>query len=321
MTATFDWDAIDTRPLMEKIERDRLGRPLIIPPDGGKRVAYTRCTTFAGVIEDQYNLTRWKQRMTAIGVAARPDLILAINAHRDDKKALDGYVQDAMAEAKSDAAASIGTSLHKLTEYIDKGQPLPPVPAEYVGDLVAYREQIARLEILGIERFTVLDDLKIGGTHDRTVGFEGGRYIFDLKTGDVEWGDLKIAIQLAIYSRSQLYDINTGARAPLDVDQDRAIVMHMPAGQGVATLHWVDIAAGWDAVQTVLDVKRQRARKRIFQAWPAATPDLPTIIAAVPDPATLRALWARHAAAWTPELTALASARIAQLTAGDAANV
>ena len=309
----FDWGSVDTTPLLEKVPRDRWGRPLITPPGGGKPVGYTRCTTFAGVLEDQYNLTAWKQRMTAIGVASRPDLILSVNAHRDDKDALNGYVRDAMDAAKAGAAASIGTSLHKLTEYIDRGQPLPPVPDEYAADLLAYREAMTRLDILGIERFTVLDDLRIGGTHDRTVGYDGGRYIFDLKTGSIDWGALKIAIQLAIYAHSDLYDINTGERAPLDVDQDRAIVGHLPAGQGRMTLHWVDISAGWEAVQTVLDVKRWRARKNLFQQWPPAAPDLPALIAGAPDRATLQALWARNADIWTDDLTALAADRIAAL--------
>jgi hypothetical protein len=316
MTAAAFWDALDTTPLLEKVKRDRWGRPLIIPPDGGKPKGYTRCTTFAGVLEDQYNLTKWKQRQTAVGVAGRPDLILSVNAHRDDKEALDGLVEDAMTAAKAHAAADIGTAIHKLSEFVDRGEPLPPIPAEYVADLLAYREAMSRFEILGIERFTVLDELKIGGTHDRTVGYEGGRYVFDLKTGDIKWGALKIAIQLAVYAHSKLYDINTGERAPLDVDQDRAIVGHLPAGTGQMTLHWVDISAGWEAVQTVLDTKRWRARKDLFEAWPAAEPNLAALITGAPDRATLDALWARHAARWTDDLTALAAGRVAQLTDG-----
>jgi hypothetical protein len=326
----FDWAAFDT-PLMEKVDRDHLGRPLIVPPEGGRAVPYTRCTTFAGTIEDEYGLTRWKQRMTAIGVAARPDLILSVNAHRDDKQALDGFVRDAMDAAKAGVAASIGTSLHKLTEYIDRGEPLPPVPAEYVGDLLAYREAMAPLKVTGIERFTVLDDLRIGGTHDRTAEFEGRTYIDDLKTGSIDYAELKIAIQLAIYSRSVVYvapgpakdaagewieytaEQAAAARTPLGVDQDRAIVCHLPAGTGTGSLHWVDIAAGWEAVRTVLDVKRWRSHKRFFEQWPAAEPDLAALVAAAPDPATLRALWERHAAAWTDDLTDLAKTRIAAL--------
>lgn len=336
----FDWASLDTRTLMEKVDRDHLGRPLIVPPEGGRAVPYTRCTTFAGTIEDEYGLTRWKQRMTAIGVASRPDLMLSVNAHRDDKKALDGFVRDAMDAAKAGVAASIGTSLHKLTEYVDRNEPLPPVPDEYVADLLAYREAMARLKVTGIERFTVLDDLRIGGTHDRTAEYEGRRYIEDLKTGAVEYDRLKISIQLAVYSRSVVYtppgpakdaddkwieytaEQAAAARTPLGVDQDRAIVVHLPAGQGHAGLYWVDIAAGWEAVETVRDVKRWRARKDLFEAWPDAAPDLAALIAGAPDRATIEAIWARHVAAWTDDLTDLAKTRITAITAGrDTANV
>ena len=46
------------------IPRDRWGRPLVIPPGGGKkRVAYRRVTTFVGVLEDRCHQ----------GIMARPD--------------------------------------------------------------------------------------------------------------------------------------------------------------------------------------------------------------------------------------------------------
>jgi hypothetical protein len=333
MTTGFDWDAFDT-PLMEKVDRDHLGRPLIVPPEGGRAVPYTRCTTFAGKIEDEFGLNRWKQRMTAIGVASRPDLILSVNAHRDDRKALDGFVRDAMDAAKAGVAASIGTSLHKLTEYIDRGEPLPPVPAEYVADLLAYREAMAPLKVTGIERFTVLDDLRIGGTHDRTAEYLGRTYIDDLKTGSIAYAELKIAIQLAIYSRSVVYtspgpakdaddkwieytpEQAAAARTPLGVDQDRAIVCHLPAGTGTGKLYWVNIAEGWNAVRTVVDVEEWRKRKDLFEEWPHVEPDLSALIAGAPDRATIEAIWARHVAAWTDDLTALAKDRIAALTAG-----
>ena len=49
------------------IRRDRFGRPLVVPPGGGPRVAYRRTTTFVGALEDTYALQQWKQRQVAIG--------------------------------------------------------------------------------------------------------------------------------------------------------------------------------------------------------------------------------------------------------------
>jgi predicted RecB family endonuclease len=106
----------------EEIPRDRYGRPLVVPPGGGRPTAYTRCTRYVGVMEDLYNLHRWDERNVALGLADRPDLVLAVSAHRDDKEKLNQIVSDAKEAAKAKAAAEIGTSLHKLTERLDRGQ-------------------------------------------------------------------------------------------------------------------------------------------------------------------------------------------------------
>ena len=73
----------------EPVTRDRWGRPLIIPPDGGKPVAYTRVTTVAKTLEDEGGLSKWMMRMTALGLAQRPDLYALVATVGDDKGALD----------------------------------------------------------------------------------------------------------------------------------------------------------------------------------------------------------------------------------------
>lgn len=297
----------------EDIQRDRFGRPLVVPPEGGRPVAYTRCTTYVDALEDKYNLSRWQQRMVAIGMADRPDLVLAAGAHRDDRNELARIVDQAMDAAQAHAAAGVGTSLHRLTEQLDRGQIPGPVPEAYRADLDAYAAATAKLEIVDIERFSVLDELKIGGTPDRTVRYQGRGYIADIKTGSVEFGALKIAMQLAVYSRSVLYDPATRERTPLEVDQDRAIVIHLPAGQGRCELLWVDIAAGWEAVQVATQVRQWRKRRGLL------TPltDVSAEIAAASTVDELTDVWVRHQATWTDDLTALAAARKAELLGGE----
>jgi hypothetical protein len=69
-----------------ELPRDRWGRPLITPPTGGEPRAYTRVTTLAGSVEDTYHLGQWQQRMVAVGMARRPDLVLgALGADPTDK--------------------------------------------------------------------------------------------------------------------------------------------------------------------------------------------------------------------------------------------
>lgn len=297
----------------EEIPRDRWGRPLVVPPGGGKPIPYTRCTTYVGAMEDNYNLARWQQRMVALGLADRPDLVLAAAAHRDSKDKLNEICAGALDASQARAKAEIGTALHKFTEPIDRGQLPGNVPEAYRADLDAYQQATAWLEIVGIERFTVQDELKIGGTHDRTVRYQGRDYIADIKTGGIEYGALKIAQQLAVYAHSVLYDPRTHERTPLDVDQEWALVIHLPAGEGRCELHWIDIAAGWEAVQVSTQVRAWRSRRNLYKPFTTSIPDQ------IATAATVDALYALHranTAAWTDEFTQLAAARKRVLLGG-----
>ena len=163
------------------IPRDRWGRPMVYPPGGKKPVPYTRCTTYVGVLEDTYNLSRWQQRMVALGLADRPDLMLAVAAHRDERDKLNEICGSALDAAKAGAAATTGTALHALTEKVDRDLPLGVIPEAYIADLEQYRETTAPLTVKAIEQFRVLDSLKIGGTTDRVVEYLGRYYIADVK--------------------------------------------------------------------------------------------------------------------------------------------
>lgn len=317
-----------------EIDRDRYGRPMVMPPNGGKRVAYTRCTTFIDVLDDRFNLEQWKQRMVATGLAQRPDLLLGVQAHLDDKRELNKLCDSAREAAASSAAATTGTALHALTELIDRGQELPVIPTESKADLDAYRAATAGLKATHIERFAVMDRLKVGGTPDRIVKYGGESYIADIKTGSIEWGTLKIAMQLAIYSRSSLYDIATGARTVHGASTNRGIIIHLPAGQAKAELHWIDLEAGWHAVQVAKDVREKRKLKFKELTEPFGKPDRDSLhlqkrdaakaedragssleqqINACETPDEVRQLWADNAKGWTETLTAAAKRRIAGL--------
>lgn len=249
-----------------EIPRDRYGRPLVAPPEGGKPVPYTRVTTFVGCLEDTTNLDKWKQRMVALGLASRPDLVLAVAAHRNDKTKLNKVVDEAREAAAASAAATTGTALHAFTEQLDRGEDIGVVPAAFQADLDAYVTTTAPLTPVHIEQFTVHDGLRVAGTPDRVVEYEGGLYIADVKTGSIQWGMAKIAMQLAVYANSLLYDIASGERDSLNVDTRRALVTHLPAGTGRCELVWVDIAAGWQAVQVAAKVREHRAHKA--WSWP-----------------------------------------------------
>lgn len=251
----------------EGICRDKRDAPRIVQPDGKVR-SYSRISSYGKVLEDLNALMDWKCRMTAIGLSLRPDLMASVAAFRDDKEKLKPIVAAALEAGGATQQATRGTAVHALTESVDKKLPIGAVPEEIAFDLLAYEVESMDLgvEHLLIEAFVVLDELKVAGTFDRVIRLNGKNYIADLKTSSSADYPHAWAIQMALYSRASLYDINTHERTPLpDVDQDRAVLIHLPAGMGRCEFKWIDIAAGWDmAIRGVPMVKEWRARKDLL---------------------------------------------------------
>ena len=317
-----------------QLQRDRYGRPLVTPPDGGKPVPYTRCTTFVSATEDTYNLSLWSQRQVAVGLASRPDLIGLVAASKHDKKALNDVVKQAHDAAASDSAANTGTAIHQFAEQLDRGQiALADVPEQYRDDLAAYLDVTAGWTHRHIEEFMVLDEFKIGGTPDRLSVLPDGRLVVaDIKTGGIDFGMGKIAGQIAAYAHSLLYDIGTGMRHPIEVDRKTGIVIHVPAGTGTARLVEVDLEAGWDNVQLCAQVREWRARKNLARDYinPVAgmqpvVDDTPTHadtimaeIAACDDVEQLNGVYALHMGTWKDIHTEAATQRKAALIGGAA---
>lgn len=266
---------IDTKTAKpHDFERDGWGRPKIIQP-GGKKVAYTRCTTFIGCLEDTYNLGKWSQRMVAAGLGQRPDLLLRASslglqpldpdAKKRWKKEMDQVTDKAVEAGKASSAATIGTAVHDYTEQIDRGQELGYVPDTYRTHLDAYRAKTAGMVWQHIEQPVVLDDLKIAGTPDRigTVPGHQKMIIGDVKTGDTDYGILKMCMQEAVYAHSLLYDVATGQRTPIgDVDLERGLIIALSAERASCDIFWIDLAAGWRAVETAGKVREWRAMDR-----------------------------------------------------------
>jgi hypothetical protein len=335
-----------------ELPRDRWGRPLITPPEGGEAVAYMRVTTFVGCLEDTYHLNLWSQRMVVLGMADRADLRLAAMAISDPddrfaKRTLNDIAKSAKNAAAGDAKATIGTALHSYTERIDKGEPLGNVPEEYVPDLNAYREITKGLESAGIEGFCVNDGLRVGGSYDRIYRFTpeflaayeakngkrlmtpdgdwvepGDAVIGDVKTGNVDLGMGKICMQLGVYANSEDYDHTIGSRTPLvgNPSKDWGVVVHLPAGQGAARLIWADISSGYAVASTLArGVHDWRKRKDLAHDFASVTvgrapaASLVDLIKAAPSYDALIALYVQNASSWTPGLTDLASKRKLEL--------
>lgn len=267
-------------PPVAAVPRDRWGRPMIIPVGGGKPVAYTRASSLGKALTDSSTLTRWKQRQTALGLAKRADLLTAVAAAHDDKSALDTLCEDAMQAVGSNAAATMGTALHSLTELVDTGGTLPehtpPAARARIGNYLATMRG-ARLVTEEAELFVVCDELNVAGTFDRLYRTPAGpTLIGDLKTGGLvddkgrmyQSNSLEYAVQLAIYAHGQRYDPATGERTPLhpDLDDTRGIVVHLPATGERCTLFELDLATGWALARLAREVLDARRTVRLATA-------------------------------------------------------
>lgn len=244
----------------DKIKRDRWGRPLIEPPEGGKPIAYTRVSTLSKALDNKEGLMKWRQRMTAIGIGKRPDLAQMALACSDDKRKIDEVVEAAMSAAESNKAANVGTTLHAFTEVIDAGGWPEQVSHEIAADLTAYKNAMANIEIVAAEQFIVCDEVRAAGTFDRLVRLPDGRLVIaDIKTGqDEPKYPQGVTIQTAIYAHGHLYDRDKGRLTHLPevgVSTDVGLLIHMPAGQGRCDLYLLNLTDGWTLAKTAVMVR------------------------------------------------------------------
>ncbi len=258
---------------MPEAKRDRYGRYLLPNPETGKETAWTRATTLAETLEDQYGLTKWKMRNAIWGVAQRTDLLaLAQSATLEDDKQLDELCEQGLVVAGSGARANMGTALHKFTERLDRGEKFV-VPSEYAPDLEAYLQvkKLGRIQTAPafVERILVVPEFNVAGTTDRIVRVDGEMVcIADLKTGGdvLKYSQGKIAIQLAVYAHATaMWNQVSGVyEAVPPVDQDRGLVIHVPAGEARADLYWVDLVQGWQAANLAYKVRQWRKNKKLL---------------------------------------------------------
>lgn len=259
-------------PIVEP-KRDQWGRYLLPDPVTGREKPWTRATTVAGTLSDRFGLEQWGQRNVVLGIAARPDLYaLAASCTPEDKPQLNRIVKDAQEAAKSRSGANLGTALHRICERIDSGEDLD-VPKEWRGDVDAYVQTLAdnsvRIHPEWMERIVVIPKAEVAGTLDRLVTVDGQVYVADLKTGKdvVSYGMGDIAIQLALYANSTLMWNGDGYGGMPPVDNRRALVIHLPVGEGTCHLYWVDIEAGLEAARVALLVREWRKRKDLSQPF------------------------------------------------------
>lgn len=303
------------------VPRDGLDRPMIVPETGGRPVPYTRTTTFIDCIEDKSSLTDHGKRAVLVGAARSSTLLDEVRAldpyknrafNREDidfRDRLNEIAERAYIAAGGNEKADQGTHLHALSEVVDAGQPLPDTatPADRL-DMAAYKMAVMErgFTFSHIEEFVVIPELKVGGTPDRICTYSGpgplgrpirGHFIFDLKTGTVEYGGLKMASQLAAYSRARFYkpsvfpappyapqvrksdprwdaykrwqawkntefdaELAATAYSPIPrVNKSWGIILNLPSGTSEVELYWADLRIGWKAAKLAKTIRATRA--------------------------------------------------------------
>jgi hypothetical protein len=126
-----------------------------------------------------------------------------------------------------------------------------------------------------IEVPLVCDELRAAGTADRLLRplytveeklHDDPLHVGDVKTGTSNQYFDEYAIQFAIYAHSQIYNIETGERTPVNINQKIGYLIHQPQGEPVCDVYTVDIEAGWEAALLAADVKAFQKKRGMVVA-------------------------------------------------------
>lgn len=301
MTAiTTDTDTFeDPEPTGRQIEFDGWGRYKLPHPDTGDMTAWTRVTTLAGALEDQYHLSMWGRRKVLEGlVMDRGLLSLAAEAFatygwdpqtQEAKKALNAITSQAVDTAGAHKGADTGTALHSITEELNQGRDdeafSRAVDMGLRPNVVAYRDTLRQHQIRVVpefmERVICVPELKVVGRLDNLVQEMGRELlrVFDLKSQKtMDFGAMKIAIQLAIYANgyAMFDEENWTWREMPKVDKEVATVCWLPVLESqedkVCQLYDVDLAWGWRWAKASFQTRKARNFKPLTLRRPPSTP-------------------------------------------------
>ena len=254
-------DDIETGP-----QRDRWGRPLLIPAFGGERQWYSRASSLADYASGvKTGLEVWKRRLAVVGIARREDIAAMIAALPDletgDKKndqitkaQLDEYIEMALEAAEAPAKANWGTAVHSFTD--GQSERLEHAPERMRADIEAYHAKLRQLgiKVLATEIFVACDALRAAGTFDHLYGLPDGRAVVgDKKTGIAHL--LDAAIQMSAYSNGEIYDWTDDSRTSLsdfaeslgyEFDHVEGLHVHIPRGEARCEITSLDLEYGYD---------------------------------------------------------------------------
>jgi len=226
----------------------------------------------------------WAERMTAIGLSRRPDILAQIGDAENDKTQLNRLCEQAKEAGGATIRRDLGTALHSMLEHsiTDPGYTVPPA---HTDDIKAVHRLLAEHGLTAdpdmCERIVVNDQHRIAGTFDLLLRHTDGRQVLaDFKTGtSIDYSGVAFSTQLTIYANADsLYrqgvnaDGSDDVREPMpNVATDHAYIIHCQPGSGVATLHRLTLDI--DLLDTALKVRDIRKRRDLLAQMEAHDTD------------------------------------------------
>jgi hypothetical protein len=320
MTST-DTSSFFTTHQTRDVPRDQWGRYKLPGPDGEEK-SWTRATTFAATLAEQYALRIWEQRQVVWGLARRPDLLTMAStiSGPEDKKALGEIVDEAHVAGGTKAKANRGTAIHRACQAAERGA-YDQVPEELRPHVSAYFAAMREggLAILPeyVERTGIVNQYDVAGTFDNLVRCPDGKIrVSDKKTGRMDYSDVEFAVQLAVYAHlDALFNYDTGRYEPMpEVATDYAILAHIDPETGHCELLRINIEWGWVWARTCAETMAIRKTKGVITPYIAPTDEETRHTSAAFDPSVARAVAEETLAAMDAE-------RLGQAPAGFVADV
>ena len=294
------------------VPRDQWGRyELPDPRTGEKTDGWTRATTFAATLAEQYALRVWKERQVVWGLARRPDLLTLAStiSGPEDKKALGAIVEEAHVAAGTQAKANRGTSIHRACQASELGRH-HEVPEELRPHVAGFFKAVrdAGLELLPeyVERVVIVERYHVAGQLDNLVRCPDGKIrVLDKKTGRMDYSDVEFAVQQAVYAHADaMFNYATGRYEPApEIATDYAILAHIDPDTGHCELLRINIEWGWLWARTCAEVMDIRKTKHVITPYvpeTVATQDVFAPRADLTPPANVVPLRAETPKTWTP---------------------
>jgi hypothetical protein len=270
------------------------GAPMIVDKNG-KNVRLSRPSSWGKILDDENALTNWKIDRAAQGVAGDRALQARYIAIKpDDRNTFKTLRELAINAGKGAESADIGTALHAMSvRWEDPEDDFEP-PEEFAKSLRVYSKVLADYGLVSemMEYHCVNLEMGCAGTADRlykTTGTvvtpdgemhpPGTLFVGDLKTGKkLDFSLPGYTVQMALYADGELYDVVRDEFLPTPpINKDWGILVHLPAGQEICTLIWVDLGVGKWGAELVAQVKDWRRKWKNVAAYGAYefTPPLP----------------------------------------------